>query len=435
MKVQVEEITSVKKSLTIEIPQEIVSKAFADAYSDLKKQVKVPGFRPGKAPLSLLEKRYGDSVMNDIIRKLVPDYYQKAVEHTGIFPVEFPSFEKVDAKKDAPLSFTAVVEVKPTITLGNYEGIVLPKQKIEVLDADIDKALEARQEQQSQLEACPDDYSVASLDFAILDFEGFSGGEEIKDGKQKGYTIQVGSNTFPEPFESELLGRKKGDVLDITVPYPGDFQNKAIAGKDVHFHVEVQEVKKKVLPLLDDEFAKDLGLETLDALKAETRERLLVEVKLKAERDQKRQLVDKLITLHPLEIPSALVARELNSIMGSFPDQKTLEGEGDKKDTFMKELEPVARHHVAETLILGKISEKEKIEVSDEEVEKELSSIADSRGRPLQEIKRVFYQKEGALEGLKSQLKEQKALDLVYSKAKLEDVPDAKKDLQKGEKP
>ncbi|MFQ5589293.1 MAG: trigger factor [Nitrospiria bacterium] len=434
MKVQVDEITPIKKSLTVEIPEEVVSKAFSKAYADLGRRVRVPGFRPGKVPVTLLEKRYGAAVADDIIRKLVPDYYEKAVEETGIFPVEYPSFDKVEAKKGAALSFTATVEVKPAITVGNYEGIVLPKREIRVSDEDLEKALSAQQEQHSQLETRSEDHVVVSGDFVIVDFEGAVNGEPVQDGKQEGYTIQVGSKTFPPPLESELTGKKKGDELDVTVPYPQDFQNKAIAGKDVQFHVKIQEVKHKVLPALDDEFAKDLGHETLDELKEKTKETLLKQAEEKQTQDQKKALVDQLIEKNPFETPDALVARELNIIMGSFPDQKAIGEEADKRETLMKELEPLARHRVAESLILSEIVKKEAIAVTDNEVETELTQISKRRGTSLKEVKQAFHQKEGALEGLKSQLKEQKALDLIFSKAKFENVTEEEAEPAKGDK-
>lgn len=435
MKVQVKEITSVKKSLTVEIPAEVVSKAFSKAYADLGRQVKVPGFRPGKVPVSLLEKRYGPSVTEDIMRELVPDYYQKAVEKTGISPVEFPSFDKIEPKRGKPLSFTATVEVKPEIKISGYKGLVLPLMEAGVSDADVDQALAAKQEEHAQLEACPDDYKISSEDFAIINFEGSLAGKPVQDGKQEGYTIHVGSNTFPPPFEDELLGKKQGDVFDLSVLYPEDFQNKAIAGKSVDFHVEVQEIKKKVLPALDDEFAKDLEYETLDAFKTKTRELLEQEARAKQERDQKKALLDKLIDLNPFDIPSALVAHELNNILGSFPDQKAMSEDSEKKDAFMRELEPLARHRAAESLILNQVGEQEDVSVSDESVENELEEIAKKRGMALKEVKKMFYQKQGAMEGLKSQMKESQVLDLIYAQAKFEAVAEAADDAAKGEKP
>ncbi len=434
MKVQINEITSVKKSLTIEIPEEVVSKAFSKAYANLGRQVKVPGFRPGKVPLYLLEKKYGPSVTEDIMRELVPDYYQKAVEETGIFPVEFPSFDKIEPKRGEALSFTATVEVKPVITISDYKGVVVPLMETIVTDADVDGALTAKQEQHAQLETCLEDHEIVSDDFAIIDFEGALHGKPIQDGKQAGYTIQIGSKAFPPPFEDELLGKKQGDVFDLSIPYPEDFQNKAIAGKSIDFHIEIQEIKKKVLPALDDEFAKDLEHETLEELKAKTRETLEAEAKHKQEHDQKKALMDKLIEANPFDIPAALVAHELKTIMGSFPDQQGMSEDSEKKEALMRELEPLARHRAAESLILTQIAEQEDIAVGDAAVEAELEAISKRRGATLKEVKKMFYQKEGALEGLKSQMKESQVLDLIYAQAKFEAVAEVAADTAKGEK-
>ncbi len=248
MKVHVDEITPVKKTLKVIIPQEVVSEAYSSAYADLNKKVKVRGFRTGKVPAALLEKRFGPSVTDDIIRKLIPDYYQKAIEKTGILPVELPSFDHVDAKKDAPLSFTATVEVRPLITLSDYKNMLLSRNKIEVSEVDVEKALKIEQEQQGHLETCADDHAFASADYVIINFEGTINGDVVEDGKSQGYTLEIGSNTFPEPFESSLIGKKKGEAVDVEVRYPEDFQNKTVAGKTLQFHIDIVEIKQKKLP-------------------------------------------------------------------------------------------------------------------------------------------------------------------------------------------
>ncbi len=425
MKVEIDEITSVKKSLKVVIPQEIVSEAYIHAYADLSKKVKVPGFRLGKVPVSLLEKKYGPSVTDDIIRKLVPDYYQKAVEEAGIFPVDMPSFENIEAKKDAPMSFTATVEVRPKIVLSGYGDIPVPRKPLKVADEEVEKTLEHERESQGQLEACAEDYPIVSNDYAIINFDGTIEGKTVEGGKNEGYTIQLGSKTFPEPFESSLLGKKKGDRFNCEVSYPEDFQNKTIAGQTIHFDIEVVEVKKKVLPARDDEFAKDLGHASLDAYKVHLKELLLKQKENQQEQEQKKVLVDQLITTHPFEVPSSLVSHELQTMMDYFQNP---ESKPEDTQTLMKELEPLAARRVKEALILNEIAKQEKIEVSDAEVEDEIVAMAKRRGFPVQEMKQKFYQKEGAVNGLKSQIKESKALDLVFSKARFEDV------VEKGEK-
>ncbi|MBN4054288.1 trigger factor [Nitrospira defluvii] len=418
MKVEVDEITPVKKTLKVVIPQEVVSKAYLSAYADLNKKVKVPGFRTGKVPAALLEKRYGPSVTDDIIRKLIPDYYQKAVEETGILPVELPSFENIDAKKDAPLSFTATVEVRPLIALSDYKNIPLSRKEIKITEKDVEKALKAEQEKQGHLEACSDDHAIVSSDYVIINFEGTIDGNVVQDGKNDGYTLEIGSNAFPESFESALLDKKKGDSVESDVPYPEDFQNKAIAGRTIHFRIDIVEIKQKKLPAINDEFAKDAGHSDLETLKIKLNDALRDRKKYEQEQDQKKVLVDRLISKHPFVVPSTLVTHELQTMMAYFKNQETAP---DHVEALRKELEPLAQRRVRETLILHEIAEQEKIDVSDAEIENEIEAIAKRRGFPPIEMKQKMYQQEGAISGLKSQIRETKALDLVFSQAQFKD--------------
>ena len=422
MKVEVEEITPVKKTLKIEIPQEVVSNEFAIAYSDLKKRAKIPGFRPGKAPLSLLEKKYGSSIEEDVVRKLVPDYYQRAIKEAGIAPVEFPSIEKIEIKKDAPLFFTATVEVRPRIQLSNYRGLTLSRKEIKVTDEEVEKTLARIQDEQGRLESCPDDHPLVETDYAIIDFEGSVGGKVIDQGKATGYILQIGSKTFFPEFESSLVGKKKGDSVAVDVPFPADYQNKEIAGKTVYFKIDIKEAKVKVRPNLDDELAKDVGLSSLAELREKIKSNLLDYAKAQQEHDQKNSLMKQLVELHPFEVPHSMVEREIHGMLERLqeriPQQLDLEA-------VHKEYEPVARDRVKGTLILSAIAEVEKIEVSDQEVEDELKRVAERAKVPPEEAKRAMLRHDGSLEGLKSRLREEKALNRVYSLAQFkgEDQP------------
>ncbi len=422
MKVQIEDISTVKKALTIEIPQEVVSKAFSSAYANLNYKVKVPGFRPGKVPVSLLAKRYGSAVKDEILRDLIPDHYEKAVNETGIFPVDLPVFAQVEANNNAPLSFKATVEVRPEITLADYDGIILPRKVIEVSEEDLEQALKAKQEELAQLEACADDYAAASSDYVIMNFEGSVKDIPLAEGKQDGFSLQIGSNTLPEPLEAALIGKIKGDAVDLEVPYPEDFQNKDVAGQSVRFKVDILEIKKKVLPAIDDEFAKDAGLADLDALKSELRASLLDQKLAKQKEDQRKVLSEKLIAMHSFEVPDCMIAHELQTMMSYFKGntQETEGSEGAEK--MQKLLEPAAKERVQEGLILSEISKKAKLDVNAEEIETEIEEIAKRRGFSPAEMKRQVHKKEGAISGIRSQLLERKALDLVFSKAGFEDV-------------
>lgn len=418
MKVEVKEITSVKKSLKIEVPQEVVSGEFALAYSKLKKEVKIPGFRPGKVPLALIEKKFGAAVEEDVVRKLVPDYYQKAIKETGISPVEFPSFDKIEAKQNAPLHFTATVEVRPVVRLSDYTGLVLPRKKINVADEDVEKTLEKIQDEQGHLETCSDDHAVVSKDYVTIDFAGSVDGKPMARGSAQGYTLQVGSNTFLPEFEDALISKRKGEKFEAAVPFPDDYQEKEIAGKTVSFKIDVKEIKKKILPKIDDDLAKDVGLPSLVTLKEKIHQTLVDQQTSQQEHDQKRVLIKKLVELHPIDVPPSMVEREvhnsLESIQKSGPQKVDV-------SAFHKEYEPVARERIQGQFILGAIAEKENISVTNQDVDDEIKSMATASRISPEKAREMISQKDGSLEGLKSRIRQDKALNRVYSLAQFEE--------------
>jgi trigger factor len=423
MKVEVEEITSVKKALKIEIPKEVVSSEFTQAYSKLKKTVKIPGFRPGKVPLAIIEKKFGSAVEEDVVRKLVPDYYQKAIRELALSPVEFPSFDKIEAKKDAPLLFTATVEVRPTVLLSDYSGLILKKNKINVSDEDVEKTLERIQDEQGHQETCPDDHAVVSKDYVTIDFAGSVDGKPMARGSAEGYTLQIGSKTFLPEFEDALLSKKKGAKFEADVPFPDDYQEKEIAGKTVSFKIDLKEIKKKVLPPIDDDLAKDVGLPSLDALKEKVHQSLLDQQRSQQEHDQNSLLIKKLVELHPIDVPPSMVEREVDNSLGS------LQKAGPQKvdiSAFHKEYEPVARERIQGQFILDAIAEKENISVTNEDIDAEIKSMAMSSGITPEKAREMISKQDGSMEGLKSRIRQDKALKQVYSLAQLK---------EEGEKP
>ncbi|MFY9270546.1 MAG: trigger factor [Candidatus Manganitrophaceae bacterium] len=418
MKVQVEEVSSVKKTLKIEIPQEVVSGEFTLAYADLKKKATLPGFRPGKIPQGLLEKKFGPSVEEEIVRKLLPDYYQKAIKETGLSPVELPTIEKVELKKGEPLLFTATVEIRPTIGLSNYTGIPVPRKKIRVTEEEVEEALKRLQDQQGHLEAVPEDHTIKTSDYAIIDFEGTLDGRPVEKGSATAYTLQVGSKNFPAEFEAALLGKKKGDQTEVDVPYAADFPNKQIAGKTLHFTIAVKEIKTKVLPPLDDDLAKDVGLSNLQELKEKIWTNFLDQRKAQEEHDQKNLIVKKLVEMHPFDVPESMVDREIHGMIDRF--QGNLPQKVDH-ESLHKEYESIAKERVKGTLILHEIANVEKIEPTEQEIDQEIGRLAERAGVSPAEAKRLIDQQEGSMEGLKARLREEKTLNRVYSLAHFED--------------
>ncbi|MDE3036077.1 MAG: trigger factor, partial [Nitrospirota bacterium] len=266
MKVDVTELGPVKRALKIEVPSEDVNKHFALAYAELNKHVRIPGFRPGKAPLSMLEKRYAKEVEEDVVRRLVPDYYERAVREAGIVPVlvEIPPLERVKIKKDAAFSFTATVEIKPKIELRDYKApnpISLKPDKRTVTDEQVAGTLDVLRERQAQLEAAPAGTALAEGDYAILDVEGFLEQTPVDGAKQTGQLHKIGSKTpiLGIEVDAALVGKKEGELAEIPQPYPASHPDQRLAGKTVVYRVTVAAVKRKKLPALDDEFAKDCG--------------------------------------------------------------------------------------------------------------------------------------------------------------------------------
>lgn len=418
MKVQIEEITSVKKSLTIEIPQEVITHEFDHLYSELNKKVTVPGFRPGRTPLAVLEKKYGASVEEEVIRNLVPDYYQKAVAEVGIFPVAYPAFEKIGVKKDAPLLFTATVEVKPNIPPLNYTGLSAPRREITVTDAEVEESLRRIQEQEGRLASYPDDHSVLESDFVIIDYEGLVNGKKIKKTDPSVHTVQVGSKTSLPEIDAILLGAKKGDQVEVDLPLPSEHPDKEIAGKTVHLKVALKEIKKKIIPNLDDELAKDIGLASLEALREKVKQSLLAIKTGQQEHEQKNILMKQLIALHPFDVPPSMVEVELHAMIERL--KETLPKEPDM-EALHKQYGPLAEERTKGIFILESIAKEEKLEMTDQELENEINRIAEKAKVSPAEAKQAIFRHDGSLEQFKSRIELGKAFNRVYDLAKFED--------------
>lgn len=425
MKVAVGEISTVKKSLTIEVPEEVVTKELSSAYTDLNQRVRIPGFRPGKAPRSLLEQRYAATVEEDVIRRLVPDYYQRAIKETGLRPVELPTIEKIEMKKNAPLSFTAMVEIAPPISLGAYTGLKAEKPKMEVTNLEVDKALESLQEQHAQLTACPEGHQIAEKDFVVIDFQGTMDGRPLEGGSRENQPVQIGSNTMIPGFEEQLINHLRGDRVTVRTSFPKDYPKAELAGRPVEFEVTIREVKQKVTPALDDEFAKDVGpFKTLDELKARLRDDLTARFKMEQERAVKSALLKQLTEAHSFEVPASLVEQELREAIARLeqrlPKGVTLEQAKIDPEAVRKEIRPSAEEKVKGRLILAAIADREKLTVSKEELDAALARTAQELKLSSEDVKRLILTQDGHLDVFKDRLLEDKTLDWVVSKAVIE---------------
>ncbi len=423
-----------KRALKIEVPADEVTQQFSRAYLELNRQVQIPGFRPGKAPMAILEKRYAKTVEEDVIRKLVPDFYDRAIKEAGISPVvvEIPPLDRVKIKKDSPFTFTATVEIKPTIELGSYKApnpLSLAADKRTVTVEQVDRALDVLREQQAQLDAAPVGTALAEGDYAIVDLEGFLDGTPLEGTKKEGQLHRVGSKAalLGIDIDGYLIGRLQGDVIEIPQTYPVSHPDQRVAGKAVRFQLDIKGVKQKKLPALDDEFAKDCGpYASLQELRDKLRGEMEKALKKDIEESYKDTLLKGLLEAHHFDLPDSLVERELSTIVrqklqarhrgnatGSLP---AVDEEERKK--IREEHRDEAHRRVKAGLILEAIAEKEGLSVNQEDLNNEVTRLATELRVPMADlVKMIQAGGQDAIDELRARILADKALDAVYRQA------------------
>lgn len=421
MKVDIQETTPTQRVLKIEIPAEEVTVEFQRVSSDINKRVRIPGFRPGKAPLSIIEKNYKSEIEEDVLKKLIPDYYRKAVKDAGITPLDLPQIENVNLNKDTPLTFTVKIEIRPKFDIMPYEGIEVIKKDESVTNDEVDKVIERLRDRLSTLENYEEGHVIENGDFAIIDSEGFIDNKPVENGKIDGHLVEIGSQSFIEGFDGKLIGSKKGDSVEVKINYPDTHQNKELAGKEVVFKVTIKEVKKKILPNLDDEFAKDVGgLASFDELKKRVEEDLKTQKGAMNRESYRRDVLKKLVDSTSFDVSPVMLEKELRYMLYEAKQRSQQYGKalsGDDEENLKKEYEPIALERVKGFLILDVIAEKENVSVSSEEVEAEIRRMAASMNQNIDELKKYIRSKDGVIENIMGRLREDKTLDLILSKA------------------
>jgi trigger factor len=440
MKLEVTELGPVKRAFKIEVPSEEVNRHFSQAYAELSRQVHIPGFRPGKAPRALLEQRYAKAVEEDLVRRLIPDYYGKAVREAGVVPVqvEVPPLERLKIKKDSAFSFTATVEIKPKIELRDYRApnpISLKKDSRTVTEEQLAQTLEALREQQAQLDAAPEGKPLAEGDFAVLDIQGYLNGAALEHAKQDGQVHRVGSKGLVLGLEVDphLLGKKSGETVEIVQPYPVTHPDATLAGKSVGFRVTVKAVKHKRLPTLDDEFAKDCGpYNSLDELKEKLRGEMDQALQRDIEAGYKDQVIKRLQDTHHFDLPESMVERELQALVRRhFEAERRRKGKGGQ-DTgpadqagevtrLRAEHAEEAKRRVKLSLILEAIADKEGLTVTQEDLETDIRRMAAELKLNIEDVQRLIQAGgQDALDDLRSRILAEKALEYVYRQAMIQ---------------
>ncbi|GEL07191.1 trigger factor [Salisediminibacterium halotolerans] len=409
--------------LTVEVDSERFNKALDEAFKKVVKDVNIPGFRKGRVPRQIFEQRFGvESLYQDAVDIVLPQAYSEAVEEAGIEPVDQPQIDIEEIEKGSPLKFKATVTVKPEVELGQYKGLAVDAQDTEVTAEEIDQEIEQLREQHADL-AAVEDGEVQSGDTVVMDFEGFVDGEAFEGGQAENYTLEIGSGQFIPGFEEELIGAKSGEETEVNVEFPEEYHAEELAGKPAVFKVKVHDIKRKDLPELDDEFAKDVNEEheSFEDLKQEVTDRLKKQKEDDAEMAKKDALVEQATENTTIDLPDAMIDTEADRMLEEFGQR--LQQQGMSLDMYyqfaqtdaegMKEqFKEDAEKRVRMNLTLEAISEAENIEVSEEDIDAEIEKMAEMYQRPAEEIKQILSM-QGGTDTLKNDLKVRKAIELL----------------------
>lgn len=425
MKVNVEKPASYQRVLEIEVPQEKVNAEIENIYSRIKDTATHPGFRRGRVPRKLLEKKYGKSIRMEAIESAVSSSLKVALEEQNLMPLTEPDFGEVDFESEGPLSFKVTIEVEPEVELGEYKGIEVKKPRVEVKDEDVERVLERLRV--SHAKYIPADRPVEKDDSVTIDFEGFQDGKPLEGVKAENFPLQVGSGAFGEDFENQLLGMVKDQQKQITVDYPEDFPTKELAGNEVTFAVTVKDIKLRELPELDDDFAKDLGeYETLDELKKHARENLEKDLKNRLDQFVRDQALATVLNNSEVEIPPKLKSKMAASI---FEEEiRKLSYRGADKETITQHRDKIAEFADAEaarrlkvTFVADEIARREGLDVSDEDLNRSIEETAKQSETADPRI-RSYLNSERVRERYRDQLRLRKILDFIVDNARIKEV-------------
>lgn len=413
--------------LSVEVDEQEVNKALDQAFKKMVQKVNVPGFRKGKVPRHIFEQRFGvESLYNDALDILLPKAYEEAIKETGIEPVDRPQVDIEQIEKNKPLIFKATVTVKPEVELGDYVGLEIPKKDFSVSEDDINKELNQLLNRHAELEII-EDGEAEQGDTTVIDFEGFLNGEPFQGGKGEKYSLEIGSGSFIPGFEEQVVGMKKGEERDITVTFPEDYHSEDLAGKETVFKIKLHEIKRKKLPELNDDFAKDVDFDTLDELKADIKAKLEDKAAHEKENYIKNTVVDLATEASTVEIPQPMIDQEVDRMLKEYEQQLSYQGmnlelyyqfTGTNEETLKEQFVESSKARVKTNIVLEAIAKKEAIEVNEEEIEEEINKIAEIYKRDIEEIRNIFTSREDGLSGLKSDIQIRKTVDFLVANSK-----------------
>jgi trigger factor len=423
LKVEVSKTGLCEVTLQIEVEAERVNEELEKIYRQLSQTIKMPGFRVNKAPRSIIEKRLGKQIKSEAVGQLLPEAYNKAMEDQGLSPIsepKFPDLEEINLKKDEPLAFKAVVVVEPEVVLGEYKGIEIKKiAAAQIGPQDVEKELERLRERHAQLTTPEESYAVQNGDLVILDYDlSDEGGGEIEHGKDQ--AIEVGNTPFAVGLSEGIVGLKKGDAKEVAVTFSEGVKEE-FRGKKALYSLTLKEIRKKDLPALDDEFAKDVGEENLEALRAKADESLKRRDEAERQLRMEEEAISKLMEVATIEIPPLMIEKELDRML---PRREYSDLSDEEYAKLRSDSTELAVRRIKSFLILKEIARKENVSVRQEEIDEEINKMSLITRQDPAKVKAGF-EKNDAIKDLEDRLKRRRALDLVLEHAIVREVKEA----------
>lgn len=437
----IEDLSSTKKRLKIEIPSDALEKEIGMSLQNLRGTLKIPGFRQGKAPVNLIEKRFGKEIEAEVMEKVIPQYYNNALREADLKPVSLPELdEEVNYTRNSPLNLSFTIEVMPKIDNLTYDSIKVEDIPVTVEDADMQDTLKKLQDKKALFE--PADKQVEMDDLVSFDYVGSElVGEDNPEAQE--IISKMGNEIFPQDIMEKVVGKKKDDIIEYTTTFDPAIVQKELAGKTANIKLVIKEVKKKVLPALDDEFAKELGFDTFAALEEKLRANILAAKTEHVRKIQKAGIVKQLIESHTFDVPESLLKREIESMVieGKMPEDESEAGDdqlsaasaegdapvgqeafdpGKKKEELDARVKEKATMNVQGSIIVDLIGQKEGITVTDEELNERINLLAQKLSATPEAVRSFYMYREGSMDRLKQQIFEEKVLDLLLSRASVE---------------
>lgn len=413
--------------LEIEVDASKFEEGLQKSYFKNVKKFNVPGFRKGKVPRNIVERHYGEEVLyEDAINVVCSEAYDKAVEDNDIHPVDRPDIDIKQIGKGQNLIFVADVTVRPEVTIGQYKGVEVEKVRAMVTEDDVDKEIEKTAEKSARL-ITVEDRGIEKGDIADLDFEGFIDGVPFEGGKASGYRLEIGSGNFIEGFEEQLMGAKPGDDVEVNVTFPDDYSSEDLAGKAALFQVIINDVKIKELPLLDDEFAKDVSeFDTLEEYKSDIRKKLTEAAEHKAKHETEDRIINKVNENSTVDIPDVMIQKHIDNLIRDFDSRLRQQGLDLEKYLgimdmgyvdFRSQFEKRAEAEVKTQLVLDAVCKAENIQATEDEFNEELVKVAENYQQDVEEFKKHLEKND--IEYIKDTIKVRKSIDVMIENAKI----------------